>query len=229
MPERASPGSNAAPPSFLTPPPFVTCECLPPARHPSVPWLRWGRHDSRFGPVLAAACGRGLCWLGFIMTDLPAALTRLSRDWPGVALIEDREATRRAVDLAFADLLPPRPLDHPLPLVLRGTPFQCAVWAALLHIPPGSVACYGEVAAAIGRPTAVRAVGAAVGANPISILIPCHRVILKSGAIHNYAWGAARKRALLDWEAEKHPGAEMSLENRNHTMRHHRAKTSAIP
>ncbi|TPW21745.1 MAG: ADA regulatory protein [Elusimicrobia bacterium] len=84
---------------------------------------------------------------------------------------------------------------------LAGTPFQLRVWEALLRVPPGRAASYGQVAAAVGRPKAVRAVGTAVGDSPVAFLIPCHRVLRSTGALGGYRWGTARKRAILAWEA----------------------------
>jgi len=89
----------------------------------------------------------------------------------------------------------------PLSLHLRGTNFQIKVWEALMRIPPSRLVSYGDVARAIDRPTASRAVGAAVGANPISFIVPCHRVVLGTGVLHNYRWGQDRKRAIIAWES----------------------------
>jgi AraC family transcriptional regulator, regulatory protein of adaptative response / methylated-DNA-[protein]-cysteine methyltransferase len=96
--------------------------------------------------------------------------------------------------------------NEAIPLVLRGTNFQIKVWEALLRIPPGRFISYQDLACAVGRPEAPRAVGAAVGRNPISLIIPCHRVILKSGVVHNYRWGVQRKKALLAFEAARAAG-----------------------
>ncbi len=188
------------------PPPNISCEVYcnvlnQPALNANkdeAQVLRWGRHNGRFGPMLAAAGERGLVWLGFIMDDDSAALAQLAKSWPQSQLREDHAATKDAVDLALASA--PMSLVCPLPLLLRGTPFQIAVWQALLLIPKGALVSYQEVAAAVGKPTAVRATGSAVGANPIAILIPCHRVILKSGALHAYGWGSERKRAIISSE-----------------------------
>ncbi len=88
-----------------------------------------------------------------------------------------------------------------MPLLLKGTNFQLRVWEALLHIPPGRAVSYGDIAAHIGHPAAVRAVGSAVGANPISWLIPCHRVLRKTGDLGGYRWGTTRKQAMIGWES----------------------------
>ena len=159
--------------------------------------LRWGRHASPFGPVLAAAAGDGLCWLNFIRDGDADALERLAKAWSGSRLIEEPAATAAAVALAFE---PARLPPEPLPLRLRGTPFQLAVWRMLLRIPRGALVTYGDLAAAVGHPKAVRAAGSAVGANPVAVLVPCHRVIGKAGFPFKYAGGPERKQALLAWE-----------------------------
>ena len=165
------------------------------------PILRWGRHDSPLGPVLAAAADGALCWLTFLdPNDGPDAATtraQLAKTWPDAGTIEDPEATRTAVTLAF---FPETALAYPLPLRLRGTPFQRAIWSMLLRIPRGALVTYGDLAAAVGRPKAVRAAGSAVGANPVAVLVPCHRVISRTGSPLKYAGGPERKRALLSAE-----------------------------
>ncbi len=188
-------------------PPSVVGAWRPSSRLAVIPWsaalslttsvIRWGRHSSPFGSVWAATAEAGLCWLGF---DGDAAnLERLAKDWPEVQWVEDAAATRDAVEQAFEVTRPS--LDQPpVPVLVRGTPFQIKVWQALTAIPAGAVVSYRDVAVAIGQPKAARAVGGAVGSNPIALLIPCHRVILTSGALHHYGWGPARKRALLAWE-----------------------------
>jgi AraC family transcriptional regulator of adaptative response/methylated-DNA-[protein]-cysteine methyltransferase len=123
-------------------------------------------------------------------------------DWPAAAFVEDPASIAPLAARAFA-FAAGRPLDRPLGLFVQGTNFQLKVWRALLEIPSGGRASYGDIAEAVGAPRAGRAVGAAVGANMISVLIPCHRVILASGVIHNYRWGTNRKRALLALEAAR--------------------------
>ena len=159
--------------------------------------LRWGRHESPFGPVLAAAADSGLCWLNFIKGPLAEAQEQMARFWPGAERTEDPAATEEAVALAFQ---PSRQPAEPLPLLLRGTAFQVAVWRALLRIPRGALVSYGDLAAAVGHAKAVRAAGSAVGANPVSVLVPCHRVIGKTGTPFKYGGGPERKKALLAWE-----------------------------
>ena len=166
------------------------------------PELRWGHHQTPFGPVLAAVTAAGaLCWLNFIKGSLQGseaeALGGLAKAWPGSRQVEDPAASMAAIILAFQPELAP---SEPLPLRLRGTPIQLAVWRMLLRIPRGALVTYGELAAAVGHAKAVRAAGSAVGANPVSVLVPCHRVIGKAGDPFKYGGGPERKRALLAWE-----------------------------
>lgn len=181
---------------------FVTCEAMTPGD-----WkgrgagltIRWGSHPSPFGPCLIGTTDRGVCWFGFVVGGAAAAVAEFTGEWPGAALVRDQAATAAVAARMFAPVA-----EGPvLPVLLRGTNFQIKVWEALLSIPCGRVASYGDVAAAIGRPTASRAVAAAVGSNPVAVLIPCHRVILSSGIVHTYRWGAAKKQALLAWEAAR--------------------------
>jgi AraC family transcriptional regulator, regulatory protein of adaptative response / methylated-DNA-[protein]-cysteine methyltransferase len=167
--------------------------------------IEWGFHDTRFGRCLLAQTDRGICRLVFVDAadggnggaEGPA-LAALRDAWPAATLREDRSATRVTVRRAFGGTAGPPPA-----LLLNGTNFQLSVWDALLRIPAGAVASYEDVAAGIGRPAAVRAVGAAIGANAIAWLIPCHRVIRKTGAYGGYRWGLPRKRLMLAWEASR--------------------------
>jgi AraC family transcriptional regulator of adaptative response/methylated-DNA-[protein]-cysteine methyltransferase len=120
-------------------------------------------------------------------------------DWPAASYREDPDFIAPIAARAFAFAGGER-LDKPLGLYVQGTNFQLKIWEALLRIPPGKCVTYGDLARAVGAPKASRAVGAAVGANMISLLIPCHRVILSSGVVHNYRWGAPRKKAILAME-----------------------------
>ncbi len=178
---------------------FVACEAMTPgdfkARGLGLD-IRYGVHDGPFGPVAIGLTDRGICWLGFADGGPAAAAMTLAREWPAATLVRDDAATASVAARVFAGVGAPG-----LPLLLRGTNFQVKVWQALLRIPPGRVASYQDVARAIGKPAAVRAVGQAVGRNPIAVIIPCHRVIRKTGVVHDYRWGAPRKRALLAWEA----------------------------
>ncbi len=180
---------------------FVTHEALTPGEWKSYAKglrLAYGWHPSPFGDCLIVASDRGVCGLGFAEDgEHDAALASLTGQLSGAELVEDSTATMPYADLAFG-----RATGN-LHLVLRGTPFQIQVWRALLQIPPGDVASYSQVASAIGRPTARRAVGQACAVNPVPWLIPCHRVLRADGAVWNYRWGERRKQMILAWEAAK--------------------------
>ncbi len=165
--------------------------------------IRCAAVDGPFGRALIGATEKGICWLSFTEPlGLSRSLAEMKGDWPAASFREDRAFIEPLAAEAFA-FASGRPLDRPLGLFVQGTNFQLKVWQALLDIPAGGCATYGAIAETIGAPKSGRAVGAAVGANMISLLIPCHRVILASGVIHNYRWGANRKRALLALEAAR--------------------------
>ena len=180
---------------------FVACEAMTPGEYKALGGgltIRWGLHATPFGPSLVATTERGVCWLSFAEEeDGRDALAEMAAAWPAARLVGDADATRPVAARAFRWDGQDR---EPLRLLMKGTNFQIKVWEALLRIPAGAVVSYEDVARAIGQPTAMRAVGAAVGRNPVCVLIPCHRVIQKSGIIHNYRYGVPRKRALLAWE-----------------------------
>jgi AraC family transcriptional regulator of adaptative response/methylated-DNA-[protein]-cysteine methyltransferase len=184
---------------------FVACEAMTPGEYKACGRdleVRWGFHQGPLGKALLATTPRGLCWFGFVVDGDEAAAQRVfEEEWALARRLHDPAATAAAAAQAFG--LADPAADRPLKLLLRGTNFQVKVWEALLKIPAGRLATYGTVAGAIGKPSASRAVGAAVGANPISLIIPCHRVILSSGAIHNYRWAPERKRALIAWETAR--------------------------
>lgn len=161
-----------------------------------------GFHESPFGECLLATTERGVCALSFFDANRDAAMAELISRWPG-AVIEERPRATAAVARRLFDALSVRDPAGlvPLSLLVRGTNFQVKVWSALLRIPPGTVATYEDVARAVGAPRAVRAVGTAVGRNPVAFLIPCHRVIRGTGALGGYRWGLERKRAMLAWES----------------------------
>ncbi|MDF1727419.1 MAG: bifunctional helix-turn-helix domain-containing protein/methylated-DNA--[protein]-cysteine S-methyltransferase [Sulfitobacter sp.] len=159
----------------------------------------WGWFDSPFGPALVTGTEKGICGLGFAAeTGEEAAMADLMGRWPKARFVEDPMMLRPWVLRAFG-----AKDDHleKAPLFLIGAPFQIKVWEALLQIPSGQVTTYSDIARAIGRPKAVRAVGTAVGRNPVSWLIPCHRALRKSGALGGYHWGLPVKRTLLAYEA----------------------------
>ena len=181
---------------------FVTCEAVTPGEFKSRGAgldIVYGFHASPFGECLLAVTWRGVCYLAFVLQgDRLAALEGLKSSWKRARLTEDPDQTRPLVSQVFAPFWGGK--TAPLNLFLKGTNFQIKVWEALLRIPPGQVVSYGDIAAHIGMPGAARAVGAAVGQNPIPVIIPCHRVIRKMGEFYNYRWGAARKKAILGWE-----------------------------
>ncbi len=158
--------------------------------------IRHGWFDSPFGIALAMATDRGICGLAFAEeTGREAALADMMSRWPEARHVEEPEAIRTMVEAALG--------GGETKLHMIGAPFQVKVWEALLAIPSGHVTTYGEIAAAIGNPRAVRAVGTAVGRNPVSWLIPCHRALRKSGALGGYHWGLPVKRAMLAWESAR--------------------------
>lgn len=163
--------------------------------------IRHGIHPSPFGKILLAATERGICKLSFVEGHEHQAIDDLAEEWPQAQLINDTAHTAPLAMQIFLEVstrLKPSPkLNLPLRLHLRGTNFQIKVWEALLGIPFGSVSTYEQIATQIGIPQAVRAVGTAVGHNPIAYLIPCHRVIRKSGEFGNYLYGTARKKIIL--------------------------------
>jgi AraC family transcriptional regulator of adaptative response/methylated-DNA-[protein]-cysteine methyltransferase len=181
---------------------FVQLEAVTPAefrRRGQDLTIRYGEADSPFGRAFLAATARGTCAVSFVDHEAPdAALERLSRSWQGAELVADCAEARRLAGLIFKTRAQ---ADQPLSVAVRGTNFQVAVWRALLEIPVGALAAYGDIARAVDRPKAVRAVGTAVGANPCAFLIPCHRVIRESGELGGYRWGSTRKQAINVWEA----------------------------
>ena len=167
--------------------------------------VRYGFHPTPFGECLIATTSRGICHLAFVApVSREDALERLDHDWPLAHLVADQDATRSVAAEAFP---PPGSSKIPsLALHVKGTNFQLKVWRALLEIPAGTVTTYGALAIAVGDPKASRAVGTAVGSNPVSYLIPCHRVIRASGELGGYAWGVERKKVMLLREQMKVEG-----------------------
>lgn len=178
---------------------FITTEAVSPGEYKSRGagvTIRYGIHPSPFGKCLIATTERGICRLSFVQTSEGDAIDSLVEEWRQAKVIEDYKATAPLVRPIF-DLQYGVRRGEPLKVYLRGTNFQLKVWEALLQIPPGAVTTYEGLAERIGMPRAARAVGAAVGHNPIAVLIPCHRVIRKVGDFGNYRYGAPRKKALL--------------------------------
>jgi len=162
--------------------------------------IAWAFHDSPLGTAFVAVTPLGICSLQFAdtATGRRDAVARLRAEWPAATLVESPGRTKLAARAALGAL---GTAGGPLAVHVRGTNFQLKVWNALLRIAPGAVATYEDIAGAIGAPRAARAVGSAVARNPVSVLIPCHRVIRKSGAIGDYAWGSARKEIILRAES----------------------------
>jgi len=179
---------------------FLTWEAMSPGAYASGGrglTIRWGWFDSPFGLALVMATERGICGLGLAEeTGAEATMADLKSRWPEATFVEDADNLQPMVDAAFG-----QEDGTPVRLALIGAPFQLKVWEALLAIPSGHVTTYSEIAKAIGHPQAVRAVGTAVGRNPISWLIPCHRAVRKSGGLGGYHWGLPVKRAILAREA----------------------------
>lgn len=175
---------------------FVSTEAVTPGEYKSRGAgvdIHYGIHATPFGKCLIATTERGVCHLGFINVSEGKAIDNLVSHWAHANMVEDYKTTAPLINRIFLDAQP----DSPLKLHLRGTNFQIKVWEALLSIPMGALTSYEHIAAHIGNPRAVRAVGSAVGDNPIAYLIPCHRVIRKSGEFGNYLYGSARKKAML--------------------------------
>ena len=183
---------------------FVTHEAMTPGDYRNRGQglvIHYGFHPSPFGDALVMATDRGLAGLAF--ADGPGGYAETLDDmtgrWPAANYVEDMEATASYARRIFeSETWHP---DQPLRVLLIGSDFQVRVWETLLKIPLGKGTTYSDVARHIGKPEAARAVGAAVGRNPISFVVPCHRVLGKSGALTGYHWGLTRKRAILGWEA----------------------------
>lgn len=179
---------------------FITTEAVTPGEYKSQGeglTIRYGLHPSPFGTCLIGLTDRGICHLGFVQRSEGAAVDELASRWQQAELVEDARATARLVEPVFDAGRRP---EQPLRVFLRGTNFQLKVWEALLSLDSGQVTTYSEIAGHIGEPRAARAVGSAVGANPLPVLVPCHRVIRALGEFGNYRYGAARKLALLGME-----------------------------
>lgn len=158
--------------------------------------IGWGVGVTPFGNCVLAWTSRGLCHLAFAEEEyVRASVESLRQDWSKAAFVRDDEKAQDWLGNAFQSGDAPS-----ITAWVSGTDFQLRVWRSLLAIPVGSLTSYGRLAQAIGMPKAARAVGSAVGANPLAFLIPCHRVIRETGVIGNYRWGHGRKRTLLAWE-----------------------------
>lgn len=195
---------------------FVSCEAVTPGEYRQRGRglrISFGFHPTPFGECMLAVTARGICALQFVRgDDRRRILEQLARQWKFADLVSAQKTTLPlALSIFNRDTAR---ISSPLYLHVRGTNFQLKVWEALLKIPPGRVVSYEDVARHIGRPTAARAVGNAVGSNPIPILIPCHRVIRKFGDFGNYGEGPRRKKAILAWEAARADAARPDRRSR---------------
>jgi AraC family transcriptional regulator of adaptative response/methylated-DNA-[protein]-cysteine methyltransferase len=195
---------------------FVTLQAVTPGEYKQKGAglrIAYGFHDTPFGTALLGATERGLCSLAFVDDGGEGdAIDALRERWALADLDEDARATAPLAERIFAS---GERDDRPIPLFVQGTNHQVRVWEALLRVPAGAVVSYEQLAAAAGRPDAVRAVAGAVARNQIAYVIPCHRVIRKLGAFGGYRWGTDRKRAMLGWEAARVLGdREMEMDDR---------------
>lgn len=189
---------------------FVTCDAVTPGEYKARGegmTIRYGSHPSPFGDCLLLVTDRGICGLAFTDENepLPAALQYLSEGWENARIVEAPDETQAYVERMFAPETAGKAASKaPLRVLLRGTEFQTRVWRALLTIPPGTLTTYEDIARRLGyTKNAARAVGRANATNMISYLVPCHRVIRKTGAIGGYRWGRERKLAMIGWEATR--------------------------
>lgn len=164
--------------------------------------IEYAISDTPFGKSFVATTPRGICNFAFLDGDqeIDEQLADLQRKWPRAILIENQQTARAATEAMFRE---PSELRRPISLYVSGTNFQINVWKALLQIPTATVVSYSQVASAIGQPGSARAVGLAVGSNPVAFLIPCHRVIQQSGGLGGYHWGTTRKQAIHAWESAR--------------------------
>lgn len=158
-------------------------------------------HATPFGNVFIAKTPKGICKLAFLSNnDTEMHLDELNKKWPLADMRENVESTLDVIESMFTATMN---LNRPLSMHVSGTNFQISVWKALLEIPPGTVTSYTDIATKVGRPRAARAVGTAIGANPVAFLIPCHRVIQQSGKLGGYHWGETRMHAIHAWESAR--------------------------
>jgi AraC family transcriptional regulator of adaptative response/methylated-DNA-[protein]-cysteine methyltransferase len=188
---------------------FVTHEAMSPGEFKSGGQdltISYGFHPCPFGTALVMTTSRGLCGLGMADPGKEApALRDMKSRWPKAAFVQDQSATAPTAERIFDPKLWRK--DRPLRVIMIGTDFEVRVWDKLLKIPMGQAATYSGLAEKVGSPRGARAVGLAVGKNPICFVVPCHRVIGKSGDITGYHWGLTRKRAMLGWEAGQLAGS----------------------
>lgn len=186
---------------------FVKLEAMTPGEYRSGGEnvrMQYGLHETPLGRMLIAVTCRGVCQIDFIdEQSADEVLVKLAKKWPNAKPIRNDNSTGYVIDRLFVDKTNKQ--DGPLSLHVSGTNFQLAVWRALLRIPSGKLVTYTQIANAIGNPQAPRAVGNAIGANPVALLIPCHRVIQQSGALGGYRWGTGKKAMVQTWEQLQRP------------------------
>lgn len=163
--------------------------------------IEYAAHSSPFGNIFIAVTLKGICKLAFVdKEDISEQVNDLSVLWPHATLRKNTKGTQKLVKLIFPDI---GEVNKPISLHVSGTNFQINVWKALLEIPPGTLTSYSHIAEKVGKPRAARAVGSAIGDNPVAFLIPCHRVIQQSGRIGGYHWGETRMHAMHAWESAR--------------------------
>ncbi len=185
---------------------FIQTEAVTPGEYKSHGQgiqITYGFHPTPFGECLLALTERGICFLAFVDKSREAALNELNLTWANASLSEDPSHTAPVIEKIFpphSEKQASRQKPEAIPLHLRGTNFQIKVWEALLNLPEGKVTSYESLAEQMGSTRAARAVGNAVAHNPVAYLIPCHRVLKKSGEFGSYRYGPERKKAILGWE-----------------------------
>ena len=179
---------------------FINTEAVTPGEYKAAGaglTIRYGVHPTPFGDALLSVTDKGICGLNFVNMGEEAELAEQQRRWSAARFVHDAEETGHLITQIFAPEAKPAPLH----LYIRGTNWQIKVWEALLRLPVGARVTYSDVARSVCTVKASRAVGNAVGSNPIGYLIPCHRVVRQTGRFHGYRWGSERKQAILAWEA----------------------------
>lgn len=180
---------------------FVAYEAMTPGEYKAqgaTLEIRHGLANTPFGRALILSTDRGVCGIDFIDSDPKGALDRAKSEWPLGRFVADNDGAQDMADRIFSSVDRERPQ-----LLMRGTNFQIQVWSALLKVPSGAIVAYGDLARAIGRPGASRAVGAALARNPLAFVVPCHRVLRETALSKAYRWGIARRHAILAWEAAR--------------------------
>ncbi|SDU15997.1 bifunctional transcriptional activator/DNA repair enzyme AdaA [Halopseudomonas salegens] len=190
---------------------FVQLEAVTPGEYKSrgkQVHIEYGVHATPLGPMFVAVTQRGVCRAEFMdFNSMDELLDNLHNAWPLSSIRESLPSTRHVIDAFFSSDAASR--HGPLSLHVAGTNFQIAVWRALLKIPTGAVASYADVAKSLGAPRSARAVGNAIGTNPVALLIPCHRVIQQSGALGGYRWGPTKKLMVQTWEKMRDEPVEL--------------------